>query len=377
MSCITIGLQQQLPAETTHIDTAQYSQADGDFVAWIREMAAFPDGPSVLVLMRDIHIKVETINRPIMKANRELRHLDLNLLVAFDALLREGSVTRAAASLDLTQSAMSHSLARLRAFFDDPLFVKTQGGVAPTAQALALSTAIQEVVQTIRVDVLSQAQFDPEHARRTFTFCMSDLGELVFLPTLLARIRREAPHCTIHTRQIPTGQLPAILGAGEADLAIGALRDAPEDLYQQELFTHTFVCIVNPRNPEIGEQISLEQFSRTPQVVVTLPGRDNIPYDSAIDAAGVKRVIKVKTPHFLVVPLLLAQHPDLISTVPRSMGTVFASHDMVRPIEPPLDLPSFALRQYWHPRFHRDQANIWLRTLVKQTFEQMPPSPYD
>lgn len=309
-----------------------------------------------------------------MKTTHDLQRLDLNLLVIFDALLREGSVTRAAASLNLTQSTMSHSLARLRTYFDDPLFVKARGGVAPTAKSAALGPVVRDVMKTLREQLLSQARFDPATAKRTFTLCMSDMGELVFLPPLIERLKQAAPLCDVHTLQVATSQLPAILGSGEADLALGAIRSAPEGLYQQELFTHTFVCIVSIKNRKIRNTISLEQFSSMAHVVVTLPGRPYLPYDSAIESAGIERSIKVRTPHFLVVPMLLDQHPDLIATVPRSLGTVFARHKMVRTIEPPLQLPTFALRQYWHPRFHHDSANAWLRALVKATFEELPES---
>jgi len=309
-----------------------------------------------------------------MKNVHDLKRLDLNLLVIFDALIRERSVTRAAISLDLTQSAMSHSLARLREYFDDRLFIKSQGGIAPTPKAAALSPVVIEVMVMLREQLLSQTRFEPSTAKRSFTFCMTDMGELVFLPMLVSRFKEEAPHCAIHTLQTPASQLPAVLGSGEADLAMGSIRSAPEGLFQQELFTHTFVCIVSARNPDIQDSMTLDQFKHAPHVVVSLTGRDNLPYDSAIEDAGIMRNIKVRTPHFLVVPLLLDQHPEFIATVPRSLGMVFARNGMVRVIEPPLQLPTFALRQYWHPRFHHDRAIIWLRDLVNTTFAELPAS---
>lgn len=116
-----------------------------------------------------------------------IRDLDLNLLVVFDALLRERSVTRAASEVGLSQGAMSHALNRLRAFFEDPLFVKTPSGMEPTPKATMLGVSIVEVMTTLRQDVVSQARFDPSTARRTFVLCMTDMGELVFLPPLIDR----------------------------------------------------------------------------------------------------------------------------------------------------------------------------------------------
>lgn len=310
----------------------------------------------------------------VMKSIHDMRKLDLNLLLVFDALMRERSVTRAGHALGLTQSAMSHSLGRLRTFFDDPLFVKTHRGIAPTTKASLLGPAVLGVMETLRDQILSESSFDPKRTRRTFTLCMADLGEMVFLPPLVAAMKKEAPNCTLHTLQVHPAQLASTLGSGNADLALGSVRNASEGLLYQDLFNHTFVCIVSVKNREVKESLSLEQFSAMPHVAVTLTGRRNAPYDSALEDAGVRRTVKIYTPHFLTVPLLLDQHPEYIATVPRSLGSVFARHKIVRTVEPPIPLPTFSLRQFWHPRFHHDRTSLWLRAIVKRTFAELPAS---
>jgi DNA-binding transcriptional LysR family regulator len=309
-----------------------------------------------------------------MNAGHDAAALDLNLLIVFDALLRERSVTEAAGTLGVTQSAISHSLKRLRDFFADPLFIKTSAGMTPTAKALALRPAILDLIDTLRRHILSQAEFEPLLAKRTFTLCMSDMGELAFVPSLFAQLKVLAPHCDLHTIQVTNDTLEATMGAGKADLAIGSVRNAPNDLYQQELYSHTFVCIVSVKNDEVGAEISREKFCQMPHIAVTLPGQASTPYDSALEDAGIKRRIVISTPHFLIVPLMLDQHPEFIATVPRALGTVFSRHRLVRMLEPPVVLPTFNMRQYWHPRFHHDRANIWLRNVVKTTFDQLPVS---
>lgn len=308
--------------------------------------------------MKDVHQSVE--------------RLDLNLLVVFDALLRELSVTRAGKTLGLSQSAISHSLTRLRTYFDDPLFVKTHRGIAPTAKGEALSTVILDIMATVRDQVLSQSKFDPLQAKRTFTFCLSDMGELVFLPTLIAMLKEVAPNCRIRTLQVVPEQLSSVLGAGEGDLAMGSVLNSAEGLYEDQLFTHTFVCIVSVKNKQVGKTISLRQYSELPHIAVTLTGQSSTPYDRAVEDAGVKRDLRILTPHFLAIPLLLDQHPEYIATVPRELGSVFQHHGIVRMIEPPVQLPIFALKQYWHPRFHHDRANRWLRELTRKTFHTLP-----
>lgn len=301
-----------------------------------------------------------------------MEELDLNLIAVFDALLRERSVTKAAQALGMTQSAMSHALNRLRGFFDDPLFVKAPEGMVPTRKAQSLGPSVGDVMATIRQQILSEAQFEPATARRTFTLCMTDMGELVFLPPLMHHLRREAPHCTVRTLQVPIDQIEGLLAAGDADLAVGSIQSAPEGLFQQRLFMHTFVTIVSAQNRQVGDRLTLKQFERMPQIVVSLTGRASAAYDSALDEHGIKRQVFLTTPHFLIVPLLLEQHPDLIATVPLQLANVFQRYGTVRVLAPPIALPPFALNQHWHSRFHHDPAIVWLRELMKRTFENYP-----
>src|SRR5471032_1043152 len=233
-----------------------------------------------------------------------IRDLDLNLLVVFDALLRERSVTRAAVEIGLSQGAMSHALNRLRTFFEDPLFVKTPSGMTPTAKAELLGSTISEIMTALRQNVVSQARFDPATARRAFVLCMTDMGELVFLPPLIKRLRKAAPHCTLRSLQVPLEEIEATLAAGEADLALGSMHVAPEGLFQQQLFLYTFVTMVSVRNEAVGKTIKPTQFVRMPQIVVSLTGRASEAYDRAFDDYGIKRNIYLTTPHFLAVPHL-------------------------------------------------------------------------
>ncbi|KER67981.1 LysR family transcriptional regulator [Burkholderia aenigmatica] len=301
-----------------------------------------------------------------------IRDLDLNLLVVFEALFRERSVTRAAQDIGLTQGAMSHALNRLRTFFEDPLFVKTAEGMMPTAKGDQLGGTISEVIASIRENVVAEAGFNPLTARRAFVLCMTDMGELVFLPPLIRRLRKMAPHCTLRSVQGPLEQIEGMLSSGEADLALGSIHAAPEGLYQQQLFMHSLVTLVSVRNRKIGKTLTREQFEAMPQIVVSLTGRASAAYDSAFDAYGIRRNIFLTTPHFLAVPHLIDAQPDLIATVPLELGKVFSKLGTVRMLPPPVELPPFALRQHWHSRLNTDPANVWLRHLIKETFEDYP-----
>lgn len=300
-----------------------------------------------------------------------IKELDLNLLVVMDSMLREHNVSKAAQRIGLSQSAVSHALNRLREYFDDPLFIKSGQAMEPTPKALALQAAVIDVMGTVRQKILSQAHFDPATAQKEFTFCVTDMGELVFMPTILKIIRKVAPHCTIRTMQVPAEQIEGLLATGEADLAIGTYRTAPEGLYKQRLFMHGFTTLVHV-DSKVRKRISLRDFETTPQIVVTLSGRSVIPFDNVLEEKGIKRRIVMRTPHFLIVPLMIEQHPDLIATIPKELGNSFARFGVVRAVEPPLELPSYAISQHWHPLFHHEPSLMWLRDLVKKTFENYP-----
>jgi DNA-binding transcriptional LysR family regulator len=300
-----------------------------------------------------------------------INDLDLNLLIVMDAMLRERNVSKAAERIGLTQSAMSHALNRLRQYFDDPLFIKTGQAMEPTPKAIALQAAVVDVMGAVRQRILSEAHFDPATAKREFTLCVTDMGEIVFVPVILALIRQLAPRCTIRTMQVPAEQIEGLLANGEADLALGTYRMAPEGLYKQRLFMHGFSTLVHAKS-KIKKRISLKEFEKTPQIVVTMSGRSSVAFDSVLEEKGIKRQIVMKTPHFLIVPLLIEQQPDLIATVPTELANVYARHGVVRAVAPPLELPSYAISQYWHPLFHHEPSIIWLRDLIKKTFESYP-----
>ena len=298
--------------------------------------------------------------------------LDLNLLPVFDALIRVRSVSRAAAELDMSQSAVSHSLKRLREFFGDQLFLKSGSGMQPTPRALELQAPVLAVMGTVRGELLVREGFEAATSRRVFSLCLTDMGELIFLPRLIERLRREAPYCTLRTLQMPMQQIAQALESGAADLALGSLHSMPEGLFQQQLFTRSFVTIVNRRNRAIGEALTREQYLALEHIVVSLSGRLEDAYDAIVDQLAGPRRVYLTTPHFLTVPMIIEQNPELIATVPRELATRFAGYNSIKALATPIDVPPFAIRQHWHPRYQHDAANVWLRQLVKDVFDTHP-----
>ena len=303
----------------------------------------------------------------------DIRSVDLNLLVMLDALMRTNSVSRAAEELGMSQPAVSAALGRLRKTFGDPLFVRSSHGMQPTARALQLAAPLRAVMDCIRHDLLHPSVFDPASAERTVVVNLADVGELVFLPKLFARLRALGPRLTMRTVTLPVAEIEAALESGDVDLAIGyfpTLRGA--GTYQQRLFSHAFVCAVRSRHPLEGPRMTRRQFEEAEHVVVQ--GKTNDVLDHALAASGLRRAVVLTMPHYLAMPLVVRES-NLVATVPFVIGASFAGVGGLRTLRPPIPVEMPVLRQYWHARYHRDPFNQWLRTIVADLFLEAPPRP--
>jgi DNA-binding transcriptional LysR family regulator len=302
----------------------------------------------------------------------DIRKVDLNLLVVFDMLLRLRSVSRAAEALGMSQPAMSLALKKLRAVFADPLFVRGSRGLAPTPRAEQLGVPLQQVLDQIKSDVLRQPTFDPATTERTFTFNMADVGELVFLPRIRGHLEEMAPGANIKTVSTPPGQLAEALQSGEVDLAVGYFPDLQgAAIYQQRLFSHTFVCIVRRDHPVFGTQITRKQFLDARHAVVHQEGKSHELFEEALAAQGMRRRIVLSIPHFLAIPLVIAES-DLIVTVPYAIGVSFVKMANLKLLRPPIEVGPAEVKQHWHARFHHDQVNRWIRGVVAELFLGKP-----
>lgn len=308
--------------------------------------------------------------------------LDLNLVFVFDALLRYQSVTRAALALNLTQGAVSHALRRLRTFFRDPLFTRTATGIVPTPRAVHLSTAVNEIATMVRRGLLSEAPFNPEQADRTFTVCVTDLGELAILPTLLTALRKASPNSALRTVQTQPGEAHSMLESGEADIAIGAVTPGTGEIYRQLLYTESAVVIAHKSSFRRGEKMTLDLYCERPHVAVApLLGRASV-FDAALARMGRQRHIVLTTQHHLILPVLLERDPTLIGTVPEVLVRNWPHRANFRTFKLPFEFPSFEISQYWHGRFHTDRQHTWFRNLVASCFQRgytrvSAPQPYE
>ena len=301
----------------------------------------------------------------------DVRGIDLNLLVVFAAMVEHRSVTRAGEAIGLSQPAMSAAVARLRTLFDDALFVRSGAEMKPTPRALEVAEPVRRVIETVRTDILQRTQFDPATTERTFTLLTPDIGEINFVPRLLARLATLAPHANLRALARPRPAAAEGLESGEADLAIGYFPDLHRaGFFQQKLFDNPHVCIVRAGHPTIGPRLTLKSYLAASHAVVRPDGREHV-FEQFMQQRGLRRRVLVELSHFMSL-LPVIESSDLIATVPRDLAEVCRRYADLRIVEPPIKAPVVAVHQFWHLRFHKDPANVWLRGVVRSQLSARP-----
>ena len=297
----------------------------------------------------------------------DLRGIDLNLLVVFQALAEHRSVTRAAEAMGLSQPATSAALARLRGLLGDPLFVKAGLEMRPTPRAAQLMAPVRQVLETVRSEILQTRAFDPTTTERTFTVLTPDIGEINFLPRMLGRMAHEAPGANLKALSMPPHSAADALESGAAELAVGYYPDLHKaGFFQQRLFRNEHVCIVRRGHPAIGERVTLEQFLAASHAVVRPEGREHV-FEQFLQAKGLQRRVRLEVSHFMSL-LPIINGSDLVATVPRDLAEVCVRHGDIRLVDTPMKSPVIDVHQFWHRRFHKDAAHGWLRGLVHGLF---------
>jgi len=279
----------------------------------------------------------------------DFRNFDLNLLLVLDGVLREGTLSNAAKALNVSQPTISSSLAKLRKILQDELFVRSGNGMQPTPRALALKGPVQRVLAAVKGEVLDAGRFDPATETRPYTVATAGLGETLFLPRVVARLAQEAPRVNLRSTVVRSRHLEDALEAGEVDLAIG-------------------YCLARTGHPLIKNRLTLEAFLEAHHIVVGSEGSSQELFEDALAKRGLERRCALRIRHFMSVPFVVAS-TDLIVTVPRAVAAFFSGLVNLQVLDPPIDVPDFAVKQYWHRRFHHDARVIWLRTMMSEFYQ--------
>jgi DNA-binding transcriptional LysR family regulator len=295
--------------------------------------------------------------------------LDLNLLLALDALLAERSVTRAARRVGLTQPAMSRALGRLRAALGDALLVRSGRGLVATPRAEALQERLHASLEQLEGAVYQAPRFAPATCRRIFHLATADYGVAVVVPPLLRRLATEAPGVGIVVHPQGGGEDEA-LAEGRLDALLGPRRPSARGLVWTRLFSEGFVCLVQSAR----RSLPLRAYCQAGHLFVSPALQASGVVDEALARRGLQRRIAATVPSFLVAPLLVAQ-TDLVATLPRRIAALFESGFAVRTLPLPIDLPSFTVSLAWHERARRDPAHAWFRRLlVEVSREEAAPA---
>jgi DNA-binding transcriptional LysR family regulator len=302
-------------------------------------------------------------------AERNLRTVDLNLLVVFDTLIAERNVTRAAMRNGLSQPAVSKALNRLRSLFDDPLFVRHDRAMEPTARALELAGPIHGALADISRTLKLPLAFDPATASATIRIATIDLYHTSLLPCLIQYLRRHAPLIDLQVRANDCSRLHELLAAGEIDIAFAPLGTRASGLCAEPLWTDHLVTLVGKDNP-LREPMTIEAYAAAPHLVdaghvqVSPQGVGTSVVDAILAARGLRRRIALVLPSSAGVPFVVAK-TDLVATLPSRIVTGLAAVPDVRVLTPPLPEIEVSPHMFWHRRTNDDPLQMWLRAAIR------------
>ncbi len=293
--------------------------------------------------------------------------VDLNLLRTFRAVHAARSVSRAAEELGVSQPTVSHDLRALRLFYRDPLFVRSQGGMAPTATADRLAVAVNEALRVLEQALRDNERYDPAASARTFRLHMSDIGETVFLPPVLAALADEAPGVRLEVFQLEQPDIQPALESGRIDLALGYL-PVLAHVERRFLLHERYVVVMRRSHPAAGARPTRRALARLHYAVV----RSHPATARALDALGLAARVRLTLPHFMVLPRILADS-DLAVVMPSRLAEAFQQLGDYAVWHPRVGLPAFDVSVHWSWRFDGDPGHRWLRERIVKLFAERQP----
>lgn len=298
---------------------------------------------------------------------REPKDLDLNLLVVFQQMYQARHVSQVAKTLGVSQPTVSNALARLRRTFGDELFVRTAQGMQPTPYAQRISEPVAQALAGLTAALNQQEEFAPATSHRRFVIAMTDVGEIHFMPTLVAHCTRVAPHVGINSVRASAVDWQVEMETGRIDLAIGAFSEVAESLFHRRLFSQQYVTMFRKGHRFEGRKIGMKEFLAAQHLFVT--SRES-PYDqinARLEKAGIARSVNFQVPHFTAVPYIVSS-TDMVVTVPALLAQQACGPFGLRYIQPPLRLPALHTSVFWHRRYNQDSGNQWLRGVIAACF---------
>ncbi len=286
---------------------------------------------------------------------------DLNLLIVFDAVMHERSVTRAGSRIGLSQPAMSHALNRLRYMLKDELFVRTPEGMVPTPRAEMLAHPLRNALSEMQL-ALEPAAFDPAASDRRFALAINNYAAVVLAPPLVAAVSAGAP--AVHLALRPSGTLDIVerLDRGDLDLTIGSVDSPGERFATAPLLEDPFIMVMRRGHPASRRKLSAAAFAALPHLEISSSGEDTGFIDRWLAASGLVRRIGLRAPYLSAGPILVQS--DMVATLSRRIAQEFVRNHPLQIREPPYDSPRVRTTMLWHRRLDRHPAHRWLRDVI-------------
>lgn len=294
--------------------------------------------------------------------------LEMTQIRLLAELVELRNLSASAERVGLSQSAASHACARLRAYFNDPLFVRVGGGIRLTPVGERLGMAARQAINALQAGISSESYFEPLTTSHVFDLYLNEVGQMVFLPKLLAFLAREAPGAIVRTRAIDLTGPSAALASNEGGLAVGFFTNLAAGFRQSLVFQEHYVCVVRSDHKTFRKGMKLDAFTAVSHAVAEPSGMAHTVIDRTLKAHGISRDVKLRVPDFMVLPLIAAQS-DLLAMVPSRLAQVFSARIAIKVMPPPVPIPGYDIRAFWHDRFHTDPANRWLRTNFIRLFQ--------
>ncbi|HEY2050434.1 MAG TPA: LysR family transcriptional regulator [Caulobacteraceae bacterium] len=286
---------------------------------------------------------------------------DLNLLLVFEAVLRERSVTRAAERLSLSQPALSHALNRLRALLDDRLFVRGPAGMEPTPRAMQLAAVVQRTLDDLR-NAVQPVSFDPAASQRTFRIAVNNYAAAVVAPALILACQMAAPGVRLSIRPSGALDLENALERGELDLAVSARAMDSSRINSHTVFMDDYVALTRRDHPGVTGPLSLQAFADLPRVTVSSSGDDTSFLDRALAAACLHQEVVADAPYLALVVLLA--NSDMVALLARGFAKAVASKSELLISDLRFPTPTVPCVLSWRRHLDDDPGHIWLRSMV-------------
>lgn len=297
----------------------------------------------------------------------QINRIDLNLLIAFDAIFTEGGITRAAEKMHLSQPAVSHALARLRELFDDPLFERDGRKMVPTPKARGLIGTVQRSLRDLQIMFNDLERFDPATSEKTFTVGMRDLLEAGVLPELASQLVTTAPHIDVSSVRLTRPELEAELAAGVLDVALDVLQPVSDAIHVRRVAQDRMVVVARQGHPHIGKKFTLEQYLSQSHIQISSRRSGQSFEDVELSRLGIHRRIRIRCQNAYAAFRILSE-TDLLLTIAENYARSLAPLFNAQIVPLPLDTAPFDAYLYWHSNVDNDPGNMWLRECIQAIY---------